>query len=340
MPTIEKSLRRNFIYSGAPVNGTTFANEADPGDLLLRIDAPNIKIYQNTNTLASPTWTEKAGAGASIGVVGDMAVAGTSTANSIGVGTTAASIDHVHALGAHDHSGATKGGAVAMGVVGGMAAAGTSTANGAGTGTSPAAIDHVHALGAHDHSGATKGGALVLAALGADFFTADADGRGKFQTGIMDAATVLDLFAASSFTNAILDSVLVANAFAADADSRAKFADGIWTNAKIAAGFLSADGTGRALIAAGFFDAATVLSAFADNSIPSSKVGWSYGADALIHTIVPDDAQSGGVSAYVSRADHVHAIVAAAPADGSLAAANAEGVATSFSRSDHAHRRL
>jgi hypothetical protein len=330
--------KRIWQYAGAPsngVNGTYASHEwLEKGDLL--VDISNGTLYQNTNTQASPTWTLKAASGAAIGVVGDMAAAGTSTANSIGVGATSASIDHVHALGSHDHSGATKGGSVAMGVVGSMAAAGTSTANGAGTGTAPAAIDHVHAIGAHDHSGATKGGSIALAAMAADIFTADADGRGKFQTGIFDAATVLDLFTVNSFTNAILDSVLVANAFAADADSRAKFADGIWTAAKMAAGLLSADGTGRALIAAGFFDAATALSAFADNSIPGSKVNWSYGATAS--TITPDDSASAGIAATVSRSDHVHANTCAAPADGSLAAANAEGVANNLSRSDHAHR--
>ncbi len=110
MATIEKSLRRVWVNAGVPVDGTTYANEAEPGDLL--VDNSNKKLYQNTNTLASPTWTEKAASGAAIGVVGDMAAAGTGTANAAGVGTTAAAIDHVHALGAHDHSGATTGGAL------------------------------------------------------------------------------------------------------------------------------------------------------------------------------------------------------------------------------------
>jgi hypothetical protein len=267
-----------------------------------------------------------------------MAVAGTSTANGAGVTAKYAMIDHVHALGDHDHSAATKGGAIAMGLVGVMAAAGTSTANNAGAATSPAAIDHVHALGDHDHSGATKGGTIALAALAADFFTADATGRGKFQTGIFDAATLLDLIAADAFSNANCDAFFAANAFAADADSRAIFADGIWTAAKMAAGLLSADATGRALIAAAFFDAATCASVFDDNAIPSAKVNWGYGGDGLVHGIVPDDSAAGGTSAYVARIDHAHAITCGAPVDGSLAAANAEGSASYFARSDHAHR--
>lgn len=108
MPTIEGSLRRTWTYAGVPVNGTTYANQAAKGDLL--IDTTNATLYQNTNTQASPTWTLKASSGAALGVVGAMAAAGTGEANAAGVGATAASIDHVHALGAHDHTGATKGG--------------------------------------------------------------------------------------------------------------------------------------------------------------------------------------------------------------------------------------
>lgn len=46
---------RIWQNAGAPVNGTTFANKAAIGDLL--IDTTNKKVYTNTNTLASPTWT-------------------------------------------------------------------------------------------------------------------------------------------------------------------------------------------------------------------------------------------------------------------------------------------
>ena len=43
--------------AGAPVNGTsgTGAGFAGPGSILLR--ASNGTLYQNTNTVASPTWT-------------------------------------------------------------------------------------------------------------------------------------------------------------------------------------------------------------------------------------------------------------------------------------------
>jgi len=108
--TIEGSLRRVWRNAGVPTNGAagTYVNVCAKGDLL--IDTTNAKLYQNTNTSASPTWTERAASGATIGVVGDMAAAGTAAANSAGIETTAAAIDHVHALGAHDHSGATAGG--------------------------------------------------------------------------------------------------------------------------------------------------------------------------------------------------------------------------------------
>ena len=55
-------------------------------------------------------------------------------------------------------------------------------------------------------------------------------------------------------------------------------------------------------------------------------------------TIQPDDAASVGTSNEKALADHRHAIVAAAPAATGVATASAEGVATSFARSDHAHQ--
>lgn len=49
----------NFIVvlnaAGAPTNGTTGANVAGPGSLYIDITAG--KLYINTNTKASPTWT-------------------------------------------------------------------------------------------------------------------------------------------------------------------------------------------------------------------------------------------------------------------------------------------
>lgn len=55
-------------------------------------------------------------------------------------------------------------------------------------------------------------------------------------------------------------------------------------------------------------------------------------------TIAPDDAAAIGTSGEPARADHTHAIVAAAPGATGVATASAEGVATSFARSDHAHQ--
>jgi len=52
-------------------------------------------------------------------------------------------------------------------------------------------------------------------------------------------------------------------------------------------------------------------------------------------TIQPDDAASAGASAEAARADHRHAIVAAAPSN--IGFANTEGGSTSFARADHTH---
>ena len=133
MPTIEGeringSLARNWIFSGAPVNGVagTLAGIAEPGDVLLRTDAGNVGIYQNTNTKASPTWTLTSAV--TYGVVGQMAAAGTATANAAGVTGAVARIDHVHALGTHVHDGATTGGQIGPAAF----AAGAFTADAAG----------------------------------------------------------------------------------------------------------------------------------------------------------------------------------------------------------------
>ena len=112
-PTIiAGSLRRYWRNAGVPVDGVagTLAASADKGDLL--VDTTNATLYQNSNTKASPTWTLKAGSGASLSVnVADMAAAGTAAANALGASVAAAPIDHVHALGTHTHAGATTGGA-------------------------------------------------------------------------------------------------------------------------------------------------------------------------------------------------------------------------------------
>ena len=109
--TITGALRRVWRNAGAPVDGTsgTYAAIAEKGDLL--IDTSHAKLYMNTNTKASPTWTEKASSGAAVATdVADMAANGTSTANALGSEATSAPIDHVHKIGTHDHSDDTKGG--------------------------------------------------------------------------------------------------------------------------------------------------------------------------------------------------------------------------------------
>ena len=42
--------------TGAPQNGVTGAGVAEPGALLIRTDAGNAGLFQNTNTKANPTW--------------------------------------------------------------------------------------------------------------------------------------------------------------------------------------------------------------------------------------------------------------------------------------------
>ena len=247
---IEASLRRTWRISGALVDGVagTLFGIAEAGDLLIRYDAGNVKLYQNTNTQASPTWTEKLAGGAALSVdVGDMAAAGTGAGNVLGNGTTSAP------------------------------------------------INHVHALGTHVHDGATTGGQLGPAAFAANIFTADAAGR-------------------------------------------APFTDGIWTTAKLAAGVLSADATGRALIAANFFDSATVTAKFADSSIPAAKVNFTAGGTPT--TITPDAGAAAGTGPGLAYYDHTHAITGAAPSGYSLAASDAEGAGNNFSRSSHVHKAI
>ncbi|MDE2426235.1 MAG: hypothetical protein KGO96_10065 [Elusimicrobia bacterium] len=56
--------------AGAPTSGTsgTFAGVAQPGDLLS--DMTNKVLYQNTNTQASPTWTQVSNNPASVAITG------------------------------------------------------------------------------------------------------------------------------------------------------------------------------------------------------------------------------------------------------------------------------
>ncbi len=308
------------------------------------------------------------------GIAEEMAAAGTSTANAAGTTAKSARIDHVHALGTHTHAGATTGGNLPTTAL----AADTFTANAAGR--LPFQDGWLSTAKLAD--GILSADAAGRAKMAAAFISADATGRAFFAANLFDATTLASVIADDAMTtaflvakvnddaltNAFCDAAFEASAFAADADSRALFADGIWITAKLAAGILSADVTGRALIAAGYFDAATVLSAFANNSIPGSKVDWSYGvtpgnitggdaagagASAYVARIdhvhgfavaapsgvhVPDCADAVGFAVTMVRSDHVHALACGAPVDGSLAAANAEGNGTSFARLNHAHR--
>jgi 3-hydroxyisobutyrate dehydrogenase-like beta-hydroxyacid dehydrogenase len=78
----------SFLNAGAPSNGTTLANVAPKGSLLL--DTTNAVLYQNTNTLASPTWTAlttATGAGTYTGTFDGVVGGGTPAA---GTFTTAA----------------------------------------------------------------------------------------------------------------------------------------------------------------------------------------------------------------------------------------------------------
>ncbi|MEK7765264.1 MAG: hypothetical protein AAB368_03405 [bacterium] len=188
---ITGALRRAFTIAAAPVNGAagTLVNVAEPGDLLIRTDAGNVKLYQNTNTKASPTWTEKAASGASLGATGEMAAAGTSTANNAGVAATAAPIDHVHALGTHDHSDATKGATLGPTAF----AAGAFTADAAGRAPFAASFVNSDLIAAL----AITNGKLAVGVL-----SADATGRALMAANFFDAATAAAKFADSSIPGA------------------------------------------------------------------------------------------------------------------------------------------
>ena len=209
----------------------------------------------------------------------------------------------------HDHDGTDSKSitaSVTYGVVGQMAAAGTGTANAAGTVDASARIDHVHALGTHTHAGATTGGTIGPSAFAADVFTADAAGRAPFANGWLTGAKLANLTV---------------------------------TNGLLAAGILSADATGRALMATDFFDATTAAAKFADSSIPTSKVNWSFSVTLPV-AITPDSAGTVGTASTPARSDHDHPCTAAAPTGYTLAAADAEGAAATLARSNHVHKAI
>jgi hypothetical protein len=72
-----------FLIDGAPVNGTTLADVAPAGALLLRTDSA--AVYQNTGTKASPTWTNASVSGAAS--VTTLTASGLVTAASLKVDT-------------------------------------------------------------------------------------------------------------------------------------------------------------------------------------------------------------------------------------------------------------
>lgn len=83
-------LKRPWRRSGAPVNGAagTLVGIADPGDLLIRTDTP--QLYQNTNTKASPTWTQFAsGTGNTLDQAYDQGGAGAGRAITVDTGAVA-----------------------------------------------------------------------------------------------------------------------------------------------------------------------------------------------------------------------------------------------------------
>ncbi len=209
----------------------------------------------------------------------------------------------------HDHDGTNSKSitaSVTYGLVGAMAAAGTAAANTVGVAASSSRTDHVHALGTHTHAGATTGGTIGPSAFAADVFTADAAGRAPFANGWLTGAKIANL----TITNGLL-----------------------------AAGILSADATGRALMATDFFDATTAAAKFADSSIPTSKVNWSFSVTTPV-TVTPDSAGAVGVASTPARSDHEHPCTAAAPTGYTLAAADAEGAAATFARSNHVHKAI
>jgi len=82
-----------WANAGAPTSGTsgTFVNQAQPGDLL--VDTTNKTLYQNTNTAASPTWTQLSAVGGSAaysgtfdGIVGGVTPAAGTFTNATATG--------------------------------------------------------------------------------------------------------------------------------------------------------------------------------------------------------------------------------------------------------------
>ncbi len=84
--TIAGSLRRTWRNAGVPVDGVagTLYGRIDPGDLL--IDTTNKTLYQNTNTQASPTYTQITGTGITLDGAYDYGGAGAGRAITVDSG--------------------------------------------------------------------------------------------------------------------------------------------------------------------------------------------------------------------------------------------------------------
>ena len=142
-----------------------------------------------------------------------------------------------------------------------------------------------------------------------NFFAADATSRAKISTNFFDAATALDLFAAGAFDNTAVnnafaasaftnvevgsvfdtgsfDNAAVANAFAADSFTNTEigvfqddfFAADDVSRAKFAADFLGNTAVGRALVATGFFDVATLADKVANDALDAAFVSNKFNA--------------------------------------------------------------
>ncbi len=169
-----------------------------------------------------------------------------------------------------------------------------------------------------------------------------------------------------------------ADTFTANAAGRLPFQDGIWTTAKMAAGLLSADDTGRALFAAGvlnvvtfqsavaagiltadvtgrafmvtgYFNAATVLAKFAANSFDATACA-SVFADSAIpgskvnfsfgETPQAEACDASGAEGTSGNVARADHVhaITCAAPSAGLAAADAEGAASTFARSNHVHK--
>lgn len=120
-------------------------------------------------------------------------------------------------------------------------------------------------------TGTLGDGTITAAKLANNALAADGAGRAKMQAAFFGAGVAASAahFAAAFWTNALV-AKFADGLFAADAGSRAKFTDGIWTTAKLAAGVLSADAPGRALVGTGWLDVATALAAFGTDTIANA----------------------------------------------------------------------